>query len=539
MANLLAAEVATMPSPPLSKPVPMDLDAQEEKRDQRDLDYLLDNPKKFEEVAALRRDIDTLAGQLPTRVTTNEAIRAVGELGMTHQSLKTLADPAKLDVTRGIKVATTLVKKMFDDHFDGSLIAAIFPACVEFIRQNERTSPEETAKRDQVLATYNATEFERQILYKHHSMFPLLARINRQISSLCAKASMSVPLAACSLKVELMDEAKAHPAFLKAITKINLVHNQCFASLSKNGGESDWNVYISNQGRIAHPHRGVSDPHPDFTADRWIRSVSAHDKVKDELLMLAVDHPLPTFAGLRRCFRKLDNDRNSSNRFAPYNSRDRGRQPRFFFLDRDLTGHLALLLGDLVYNFTVFTERVPALAMGKSAAFPERDLAYRVVTLGIYIHMAVSYQTIHLKLKYDAFDLIELSSSFEYPPADAEDRERITTFCYRQEQLGPKRHHALPFLLHSRGMKGYSDYLRNPDAWVCAMKGPMRNIIDKVSGTVTAATRRQDKINRDLVSTMEANTTEQGAAPPENQENEQQTKKRDCKPLFVPFYDYD
>ena len=153
--------------------------------------------------------------------------------------------------------------------------------------------------------------------------------------------------------------------------------------------------------------------------------------------------------------------------------------------------------------------------------------------------MAVSYQTIHLKLKYDAFDLIELSSSFEYPPADAEDRERITTFCYRQEQLGPKRHHALPFLLHSRGMKGYNDYLRNPDAWVCAMKGPMRNIIDKVSGTVTAATRRQDKINRDLVSTMEANTTEQGAAPPENQENEQQTKKRDCKPLFVPFYDYD
>ena len=121
MANLLAAEVATMPSPPLSKPVPMDLDAQEEKRNQRDLDYLLDNPKKFEEVAAIRRDIATLAGQLPTRVSTTEAIRAVGELGMTHQSLKTLADPAKLDVTRGIKVATTLVKKMFDDHFDDSI----------------------------------------------------------------------------------------------------------------------------------------------------------------------------------------------------------------------------------------------------------------------------------------------------------------------------------------------------------------------------------------------------------------------------------
>ena len=74
MANLLAAEVATMPSPPLSKSVPMDLDAQEDKRDQRDLEYLLDNPKKFEEIAAIRRDIAALAGQLPTRVSTTEAI---------------------------------------------------------------------------------------------------------------------------------------------------------------------------------------------------------------------------------------------------------------------------------------------------------------------------------------------------------------------------------------------------------------------------------------------------------------------------------
>ena len=145
--------------------------------------------------------------------------------------------------------------------------------------------------------------------------------------------------------------------------------------------------------------------------------------------------------------------------------------------------------------------------------------------------MAVSYQTVHLKLKYDAFDLVELSSSFEYPPADAEDREKITTFCYRQEQLGLKRHHALPFLLHSRGMKGYNDYLRNPDAWVSAMKGPMRNVIDKVSGCVTAATRRQDKINLAQVQTMEAKTTEQDSAPPETQENQQQTQKKDCKLL--------
>ena len=536
MANLLAAEVATVPPPPLSHSVLMDLDAQEEKRDQRDLDYLLDNPKKFEEVAAIRRDVAALAGQLPTKVTSPDAIRAVGELAMAHKSIKTLADPAKPDVTRGIKVASTLVKEMFDDALDDHVISAIFPVCVRFHLQNGVETPDETAKREQVLATYNSSEFEKQIPYKHYSIFPLLTKINRQIYSLCSKATMSAPLAACSLNVKLMEEAKAHSGFLKAISLIHVVHKHCFATLAKDGGESAWNVYISNQGRIAHPRRGHSDPHPDFTADRWIKSVSSHDKVKDEFDMLAVDHPLPTYAGLRRCFRKMEGDRNSSNRFAPYNSRDRSRQPRFFFLDRDVTGHLALLLGDLVYNFSVFTERVPALAMGKGAAFPERDLPFRVVTLGIYLHMAVSYQTIHLKLKYDPYDLVELSSTFEYPPADAEDKLKITTYCYRQEQLGQKRHNALPFLLHSRGMKGYGDFLRNPDAWVSQMKGPMRNVIDKVSGCVTAATRRQDKINLAQVQTMEAKTTEQGSAPPENQENQLQTKKKDCKLLVCSIF---
>ena len=537
MANLLAAQVATAPPPPLGYPVPMDLDAQEDKtRDQRDLDYLLDNPKKFEEIAAIRRDIGVLVSQLPTKVASPDAIRAIGELAMAHKSIKTLSDPDKPDVTRGIKVASTLVMEMFDDALDDHAIIDTFQVCVRYHLQNEVETADEKAKREQVLLTYNSSEFEKQVPYKHYSIFPLLSKINRQILSLCAKASMSVPLAACSLNVKLLDEAKAHSGFLKAISLIHVVHKHCFATLAKDGGESAWNVYISNQGRIAHPHRGHSDPHPEFKAERWIKSVSSHDKVKDDFAMLAVDHPLPTFAGLRRCFRKMEGDRNSSNRFAPYNSRDRGRQPRFFFLDRDITGHLALLLGDLVYKFSVFTERVPALAMGKGAAFPERDLPFRVVTLGIYIHMAVSYQTIHHKLKYDAFDLVELSSSFEYPPADADDKEKITTFCYRQEQLGLKRHHALPFLLHSRGMKGYGDFLRNPDAWVSTMKGPMRNVIDKISGCVTAATRRQDKINLAQVQTMEAKTTEQDSAPPENQENQPQTKKRDCKLLVCSIF---
>ena len=191
MANLLAAQVATMPPAPLSYPVPMDLDAQEDKsRDQRDLDYLQENPEKFEEVAAIKRDVAALAAQLPTKVNTADAVRAIAELAMTHKSLKTMSDPDKPDVTRGIKVASTLIKEMFDGAFDDHVISAIFPECVRFYLQNGVESAEEKAKREQVLATYNSSEFEAQIPYKHYSI--LLTKINRQINSLCCKASMSV-----------------------------------------------------------------------------------------------------------------------------------------------------------------------------------------------------------------------------------------------------------------------------------------------------------------------------------------------------------
>lgn len=539
MATQLTAKLATVPTAPLSHPVPMELDPQEDKsRDLRDLEFLRENPKKFFEVVAIERDVAALAAQLPTKISTADAYRAVAELAMTHKTLTVMSDPNRPDVSRGTKIASRLVKGIFDDALNHHIISNIFPECVRFYLQNGVETAEEGAKREQVLNTYNKSEFETKIPYHHSSILPLLTKINRQIYSLCSKAAMSAPLAACSLNMNLLEEAKAHSAFLKAINLIHVVHKHCFAALAQDGGESSWNVYIGNQGKVAHPRRAHSDPHPVFTAERWIKSVAKHDKLNDGFETCAVDHALPTYAGLRRCFRKMEGDRASSNRFAPYDPRNRNRQPRFYYLDRDITGHLALLLGDLVYNFSLFTERVPALAMGKVAAFPERDLPFRIVTLGIFLHMAVSYQTIHLKLTYDPYDLVELSATFEYPPADAEDKLKITTYCYRQEKLGQKRLNALPFLLHSRGMKGYGDFLRNPDVWVSQMKGSMATVIDKVSGCVTAARLRQDKIDLAQVQTKEAKTTEQDSSPPETQENQQQPQRKDCK-LACLFHSYD
>ena len=370
MANLLAAQVATVPPAPLSYPVPMHLDAQEDKtRDQRDLDYLQENPEKFEEVAAIKRDVAALAAQLPTKVNTADAVRAIAELAMTHKSLKTMSDPAKPDVTRGIKVASTLIKEMFDGAFDDHVISAIFPECVRFYLQNGVESAEEKAKREQVLATYNSSEFEAQIPYKHYSILPLLTKINRQINSLCCKASMSVPLAACSLNESLVIEARSHSPFLQALDLIPVVHQHCFAALTQDGGESSWNMYVGAQGKVAHPRRLQTKPHPAFDGEIWVKSVAAHAKLTNGFETLAVDHALPSYAGLRRCFRKMDGNRDSSNRMTPYNQRHRNHQPRFYFLDRDLVGHLALLLGDLVYKLSLFTDRVPALATGKMQKF--------------------------------------------------------------------------------------------------------------------------------------------------------------------------
>ena len=107
MATQLTATLATVPPAPLSHPVPMELDPQEDKsRDLRDLEFLRENPKKFFEVAAIERDVTVLVGQLPTKISTVDAYKAVAELAMTHKTVTEMSDPDKPDVSRGTKIAS-------------------------------------------------------------------------------------------------------------------------------------------------------------------------------------------------------------------------------------------------------------------------------------------------------------------------------------------------------------------------------------------------------------------------------------------------
>ena len=81
-------------------------------------------------------------------------------------------------------------------------------------------------------------------------------------------------------------------------------------------------------------------------------------------------------------------------------------------------------------------------------------------------------------------------------------------------------------------MRGYGDFLRDPDVWVSRMKGSMADAIDKVSGCITAARSRCNQINLAQFQTQEGKTTDEAPLPSDSQEKEQQLQGEDCK-LFV------
>ena len=374
MAHQLTAKVAALPASPLAHPVPMDLDSQEEmSRDERDMVFLC---QKYSEVASIENDVAALVAQLPTVVDNSEACKAVAELALIHDTLKAMADPDTPDATRSAKIASIMIKDMFDSALKGHKIMTIFPVCIRHYQHKGVEDEEETKKRDQVLTTYNTSQTKnRTNKTTHHSILPYLAKINRETFSLCCKASRNVPLAALSLNEHMLQDAKTHSPLLLAINHIPVVHKACFASLAQDGGDSSWNRYVGNQGKIAHPRRFHSDPHPVFVAARWTKSVIHHDQLaNEEGEALAVDHVLPSYAGLKRCFRKMEGDKFSSNHKSPYDARNRSHQPRYYYLERDIVSHLALLFGDILYKMMLFTDRIPALSAGKAHAFPERDL---------------------------------------------------------------------------------------------------------------------------------------------------------------------
>ena len=149
--------------------------------------------------------------------------------------------------------------------------------------------------------------------------------------------------------------------------------------------------------------------------------------------------------------------------------------------------------------------------------------------------MCLSYQTCLLKITYDQFGLTDLSAIFDYPVVEADDPLKMVTYCFKHSNLGDKRLQALPYLLQARGMRGYQEFLRDPDAYVARMKGSMADVIEAVTGFVTNARKRCDQINLARLQPQEAMQEEEGSPSSNDQEKEPQPRKPDCKIVLFIF----
>ena len=535
MANQIKAKVAVPPAKPLAYPLPMDWQSQEKvPRDKRDMDFLR---QEYTEVASIEKNICSLVANLPTTVDSDECSEAVADLAYMVEALQEMANPECPDATRGARIASAMVRDMFDLALKDHKITTIFPVCIRHHKHKDDLdrNEEEVKKMKQVLATYNASQRGRT--KENHRFIPYyLSRINRETYSLTCKASRNVPLAALSLDEDMLADATTHAPLLLAIAQIPAIHQTCFSSLAQDGGEASWNRYVGRQGKIAHPLRLTTDPHPTFESSQWTKSVIHHEQLVQRFAgeTLAVDHALPSYQGLKRCFKKLEADRFSSQRKTPYDARNRGHQARYYYLEREVVSHLALLFGDIVYRMMLHVDRLPSLNAGKAHAFHEKDLPGAVVTLGIYLHMCLSYQTCTMKLVYDQFGLTDLSAVFDYPVAEAEDPFKMVSYCYKHSNLGEKRLLALPYLLQARGMRGYQEFLKDTDAYVAKMKGSIASVIDEVTGFVTNARERCDQINLLRLQTTGAVPEAAGNSATNALEEPQPNRRPDCKfALFI------
>ena len=84
-------------------------------------------------------------------------------------------------------------------------------------------------------------------------------------------------------------------------------------------------------------------------------------------------------------------------------------------------------------------------------------------------------------------------------------------------------------------MRGYQEFLRDPDAYVARMKGSMADVIEAVTGFVTNARKRCDQINLARLQPQEAMQEEEGSPSSNDQEKEPQPRKPDCKIVLFIF----
>ena len=218
-----------------------------------------------------------------------------------------------------------------------------------------------------------------------------LTAVQRSASCVIARSVRTMPFITCSLSEEMIMTKAQHEDYFTASDMILSAYDHLFHH-QRGDVKSLWSSHVNSAGRLSHPARFNNDPHV-FNGNTWLGSVTSS---RDVLKMGAAqpDHPLPDAQTLLLCF-KAQQSRNYRSP-TPSSQRKRGRtedrEQKYFYIDKEVIGAIALLMGDLCYQLSLHLgDLLPDLACGPHNLIPAEDLKKRALTLGLFFQYTVGF----------------------------------------------------------------------------------------------------------------------------------------------------
>ena len=479
------------------------------------LDLELIDINKWPEAIQLAKDARLLVRAVPRPITDEGVLCA---LESVEDFRSQMAATAGTDSTspRPLRVAATAITIILQSVCEKAGLSGI-PAAVKRFRANgNMTDNDLILQVGDVQGMMVPGEGELPEVRPTGPAFILhhLTAVQRAAAAVVERSVATMPFISYSLDEDMIADRHQHVLFFKTADVINLAYDRLFRNQRGGDIKSMWSHHINSAGRVSHPARLDDEAHY-FDGQRWLGSVTSS---RDVLRMGAPhpDHPLPDAPTLLLCF-KSQSPTQPSHHGKRYRSAD--KEEKLFFLDKDVVGAIALLMGDLTYKLSLHLgEVIPELASGPHQLIPAADLPHRVLTLGLFLQYCVNYQTFVLKSVYKLYDVSELHFCFSMPASHSHNLRKAVTFHYDHRQLGDKRWAALPFLITCMGLRNYRNYMKDPDAYLAGLRSPAASFIDEISGTISMAKEKMQQRNSPA-DVLDVHTLPMEAANPEQEKS--------------------
>ena len=316
-----------------------------------------------------------------------------------------------------------------------------------------------------------------------------LSRVQTIAAQLTHRSALQTPIVACSLSQDMLTDRAMHPVFFQAAAKLQDIHGNLFAS-RKSDPAILWSNHMTTSGKIAHPARPPGELAA-FEVQDWMGTLENPGKAT-ALGHMMTEYPLPDFASLRFCFKPLSSHTQAARgQKRSRDQRDRSYAEESRYIDRDTVNALALLCGDLVYALNLHLgDILPALGHGPNRPIPHKAVDSKALLLGLFFQLAINYQTCNLALSFDDYLINDINHSLSFPITGAVNFKKLIALALAPPNLGPKRKAALPYLITSRGLRGYQTYLSDPDLYISRLHCLAGSFLDESTGVVAEAKHR-------------------------------------------------